>query len=335
MKSAKIIAVLFSVLLIASPLTTTAFAQIGDQSGGVDFSDIEVTEQELAAVESEFSETGALPGEFFYPFKRFGEGLGMAFTFNKMEQAKKHLELAKIRLAEAKALVEKEQQKLADQSMDDAEEQLNESDRKREELQAIGQNISELIKEAEETSRKSELVLNLIREQVPEQARAKIDNAMQKMAEHRLRLRFGPKHIPEDELEAERVMQEMSRASMYEKLEKKYSHQLENMDQRIAEAQAENNTEKLEKLQKLREKLVEMHENRLEKLQEFNEKIEEKEQKALERMDNRITEIGESDNPDKDKIIEKLEEMKERMQERSERMHEKIGVPETEENETE
>ena len=84
MKNAKFIAVLFSVLLIASPLIATAFAQIGEQTGGVDFSDTEVTEHELVEVESEFSETGALPGEFFYPFKRFGEGLGMAFTFNKM-----------------------------------------------------------------------------------------------------------------------------------------------------------------------------------------------------------------------------------------------------------
>src|SRR3989344_6026169 len=98
-----IIAVI-AILAIAFPV----HAQLGSQSfGTTDFSDTEVTESELQAAESSFEDAGMLPDNPFYGFKRLGEGLRLAFTFDGKGKEKLHLEFAKTRLAEAKKLAER------------------------------------------------------------------------------------------------------------------------------------------------------------------------------------------------------------------------------------
>src|SRR3989338_1138707 len=111
--------VLAAMLLIVSMALTPAFAQatvqaesIGSQSAQINTEDTIITDAELETVEEEFNDPGMLPNHPFYGFKRFGESLSDVFTFDKIAKAKMHLERAKIRLAEAKALIELKEQEL-------------------------------------------------------------------------------------------------------------------------------------------------------------------------------------------------------------------------------
>jgi DNA-binding transcriptional ArsR family regulator len=55
----------------------------------------------------------AYPGDLFYPIKRARENLQLFFTFDNLEKANKHLQLAEERLKEAKVVIERGNEEMA------------------------------------------------------------------------------------------------------------------------------------------------------------------------------------------------------------------------------
>jgi hypothetical protein len=311
-------------IVMAVVLAAPAFAQLGEQTTA-DYDDADVTEQELETTEAEFSNAGALPGEFTYPFKRLGEALGTFFTFDKLQQAKRHMELAKIRLAEAKALAEKQLDKLSQDGVEEFNTEMEESEKIREQLRAIGDDVSQIAKQTDDVLKKSELVLAVIKENLPEKARERIEKVIERMAEKKIRARLG-NETTNDDVETESLMEEKRRLSLYEKLNIRHERQMGKIGQKIAEAQAENDTDELEQLTALKQKLEEKYQARVERLAEVAKRIQEREDAILEKLDERIAEAQDT------KIADVMTKIREKLQERSERLVQKTigGINESE-----
>lgn len=59
-------------------------------------------------------DAGLLPGDFFYFFDKLGESINIAFTFNKENKARKHIEYAKERVAEINEVLKNEKAVVGD-----------------------------------------------------------------------------------------------------------------------------------------------------------------------------------------------------------------------------
>ncbi|HXG05737.1 MAG TPA: DUF5667 domain-containing protein [Nitrososphaera sp.] len=121
----------------------------------------------------ELSDPGALPDDAFYGFKRFFESVVTAFTFGEEARANRALELAELRLAEAKAMVEMGKPQFVESLARDYEREIENA---KEIMTSIGdgetkKGVSERVAVA--TSRHLE-VLDEVREKVPDQAKIAI-----------------------------------------------------------------------------------------------------------------------------------------------------------------
>ncbi len=167
-------------LVIALAAAGVAHAGLGSQS--FHFNPDNITSANLQLVNSEFSNPGILSNSPFYFFKRISEGIRLAFTFNQTEKVMLHLEFAKTRIAEAKKLVEENETRGVNSSLDDFEHEIDEANRT---SRGIGHNVS-IIKDTDDVLRKSQIVLNLVIEKAPQAAlpglERALNNSIEKMA---------------------------------------------------------------------------------------------------------------------------------------------------------
>ncbi|MBI2579018.1 MAG: hypothetical protein HYW26_04880 [Candidatus Aenigmarchaeota archaeon] len=175
---------LFAVIAVITLVAGPAWAQneIGSQaSARIDFSDSVVTEAELDVAEQSFASPGIAPDSPFHVFKRMGEFFREALAVSREDKARLHLGFAKERLAEARYLMRKNKTDEALRYINEYNEELNRT-------QGIGANISAIARETEDTLQKSTLVLELVREKVPEKAKHSIDRAINNSLEKSARI---------------------------------------------------------------------------------------------------------------------------------------------------
>lgn len=146
-------------------------AQLGAQSfPRIDFSDDIVTDAEIDIAETEFSDPGMLPDHPFYFLKRLGEGIQSFLTFEKEGKARLHLSFAKTRLAEAKKMIEQ-----------------NKPEEARAALDAFGSELENFplpnASASSEVLEKSIIVLGVVMEKAPEEARPALERAFNRSVE--------------------------------------------------------------------------------------------------------------------------------------------------------
>jgi hypothetical protein len=130
-----------------------------------------------AYAQGEMPDPGVLPDSPFYGLKLFIESIGMTFTFGAEARAERALELAEVRLVEARAMAEMNKEDLAVKAVSDYESKM-------EEAEENAANIEDEEKRAEVLSRIEAAtsvhvdVLNEVKLQVPAQARAAIEAAI-------------------------------------------------------------------------------------------------------------------------------------------------------------
>jgi len=122
---------------------------------------------------------GALPDSPFYFLKSWTEGIGTFFTFGDLAKAERFANLAEIRLAEAKGLVEKGRLEIAERAVLRYQEQLGAALAKASEAKAKGLDTDEVLAKVSEVTLKHQAVLADVYEQVPEQAKGAIQRAIE------------------------------------------------------------------------------------------------------------------------------------------------------------
>ncbi len=173
-----IIMILISIVFVAG----LASAQTITQSfPSVDFRDNTVTEAEIELAETSFSEPGLLPDNPFYFLKRFSEDIRLLFTFDEEKKAALHLDFAKVRLSEAKALITKNKSNEAKHPLEEFNKEMN--------IISSSKALS-IANDAEEVLEKSALVLSLVSDKVHDEARPSIENAINNSIENKVKMRF-------------------------------------------------------------------------------------------------------------------------------------------------
>ncbi len=136
----------------------------------------------LADAQGQLPEPGTLPDSPFYGLKRFFEGIGTAFTFDQEAKAARALELAELRLAEARAMAEMGKPEFVQDLASDYEKEIENSNAA---LASISEPERKRI--ASERVAVSTLrhldVLDSIKDRVPEQARPAIIAAKERSIE--------------------------------------------------------------------------------------------------------------------------------------------------------
>ncbi len=165
----KIIIAMMAIMITLSP----AYAQLGSQAFPTASHSNVATEANIELAQTVFSDPGILPDHPLYFMKRIGEKMRLFFTFNQAEKAKLHLDFAKTRLAEAKTLVNENKTEKAKQAIDDFDKEISMINA----TQGIGNNVS-VIAKSEDILGKSALVLGLVLEKAPEEAKPAIENAL-------------------------------------------------------------------------------------------------------------------------------------------------------------
>lgn len=191
MKTAQAAAMIAILAIMASP----SYALLGGQSfGRVDFDDDEITEAEIEIAETTFSRPGVLPDNPLYFLKRINEGVSVALTLDEEERNMLHLEFAKKRIAEAKKLVEENKIDKAVEQIESFEKEIEivarssaEADAQILATSAGEEKQSETAKEAESIAGKSALILGIVSEGVPEDAKLTLEEAITNSVESKIK----------------------------------------------------------------------------------------------------------------------------------------------------
>ncbi|MBI4895035.1 MAG: hypothetical protein HY831_00945 [Candidatus Aenigmarchaeota archaeon] len=262
---------------------------IGDQSANINFEDSSVTEAEIQSVEEEFNDPGLLPDHPFYGFKRFGEDLSLFFAFENMNNAKIHLDLAKKRLAEAKALLEKREDKLAEKALQEHEDQIKNVEERKEDLRKMGKDISTLMNETDRVLQKSIMVLELVKDKLPETSKERLNEVIKKQVEEKT----INKNInaTKRDIEIEQRLQEKIKLSMYQRVENRFENKIDKIESEIEKAKLENNTEKVEKLTEIKNTTLEQKQKSEENLEKLIEKTNEIVEKHIETINQKIEKV--------------------------------------------
>ena len=146
------------ILLLSLAFIIPANAQLGSQSfGKSNFRDDIITQADIEAAHTTFSNPGILPDNPLYFFKRIKENVQLMFTFDNEQKARLHLELAKTRLAEAARLAE--QNKPNSASINEFNNEVKEFNFT---VSGIGRNISDVMKDGTDLIEKSNIVINYV-----------------------------------------------------------------------------------------------------------------------------------------------------------------------------
>lgn len=165
----KIIIAMMAIMITLSP----AYAQLGSQAFPTASHSNVAAEANLELAQTTFSNPGMMPDNPLYFIKRMGENLRLMFAFNSADRTQLHLEFAKTRLAEAKTLINENKTEKAKQAIGDFDKEINMINI----TKGIGNNVS-VIAKSDDILGKSALVLGLVLENAPEEAKPAIENAL-------------------------------------------------------------------------------------------------------------------------------------------------------------
>ncbi len=178
--SALIAAGMLAVIVIAV-LASFVSAQLGEQSfPELNFTDSVLTDAELDAAEAEFSSHGLLPGHPLYFLKTVREKASLLVELEKEKKAKLHLKIARKRLAEARALADRNMTRQAKESITRFEDEVR--------LSAEGNLSNASATESREMLGKSSIVLGLLLDRLPEEARPAVERALNSSIKAKVRI---------------------------------------------------------------------------------------------------------------------------------------------------
>ena len=144
------------------------------------------------AQEADLPDPGVKPGSILYGLDRAIERIELALARGHAQKADVHLKHAQERLAEVKALVGENKTEDVGETLDDYQEEMEEATNEIKEAQGIGQNVSVIVKEINQSIDKHVAVLQLVLDKVPEQAKEaiqqNIDRAIENNERHRAKI---------------------------------------------------------------------------------------------------------------------------------------------------
>jgi spore coat protein CotF len=144
------------------------------------------------AQEAGLPDPGVKPDSILYGLDRAIERIELALARGHANKAEVHLNHAQERLAEVKALVEENKIEDVEDTLEDYQEEMEEASNEINEAQGIGQNVSALVKEINESIDKHVAILQLVVDKVPEQAKEaiqrNIDRAIANNERHRVKI---------------------------------------------------------------------------------------------------------------------------------------------------
>jgi hypothetical protein len=131
----------------------------------------------FAHAQGEMPDPGVTPDSPFYGIKLFFESVGTTFTFGAEARAERALELAEVRLAEARAMAEMDKPDLAVQAVAEYESKMEEAEENAADIE--DEEKREEVRNRIEAATSAHIdVLNEVKLQVPSSARAAIEGAI-------------------------------------------------------------------------------------------------------------------------------------------------------------
>ena len=182
------------------------------------------------------SSPGLTPDSFFYLLDTLGEKISLIFTFNAEKKAEKAWKFAEEKLAEVKAMAEKNNAKALEKADEKYQEFLELANEKSQEAKKQGKDVEKLLTSISERALKHQEVLTDVLDIVPEEAKKRIENAIemsQKGFENAIQAVTGEKRG-----EMESRFEEMG-TKIKEKLEALKEKLPEQIDKDVEEAKTE------------------------------------------------------------------------------------------------
>ena len=118
---------------------------------------------------------GIQPDSFFYPFKLFFENVRTAFTFGDLAKAERFSNLAERRMAEAKTMIEKGEEKNAENVLNRYQNLLDNSLERSKKAQEAGRDSSAIQEKLAQMTEKHLLVLDKVVDKAPKMAQKAVE----------------------------------------------------------------------------------------------------------------------------------------------------------------
>ena len=134
----------------------------------------------VLAQTSDLPDAGLAPDSPLYFLKNWKESIQTFFTFGAENKAKQYLHLAEVRLAEYQKMVEKGKTEIAQKTLEKYEKQLNHALEKLNQAKQQGRDVGQVLEKVSEATQKHQEILLKVYEEVSEQAKKGIENALQK-----------------------------------------------------------------------------------------------------------------------------------------------------------
>jgi len=223
-------------------------------------------------LQEELIEPGLLPNHPLYFLKSISERLGNLFAFGQINRAQRAMALAEKRLAEANALMAQGETELAQQIMNQHQEQFSHAFTFAQKAKEAGQNTDEVMAKIAENTLRHQAVLFRVYEQAPEEAKGAIEQAMENsLRGHQQALEAISQEKSE---EVDQILEriEKRRPAMKERTNQ-FPEQEEN-NQNLLEIKEQNQENSLQKIQTGddqaggQENLIQIQEQAQEKTQE-------------------------------------------------------------------
>lgn len=135
----------------------------------------------------EEAEAGTGPDSALYGLDRAFERISLALTVDRAKKAEKRLQIASERLAELMEMVNKGKPEFAGMLANDHAKEIEKAEEDIEAVKAQGRDVTEVSQRVAEATSKHITVLTALLDKVPEQARAGIQNAIEKSSRGRER----------------------------------------------------------------------------------------------------------------------------------------------------
>ncbi len=135
----------------------------------------------------EETEAGTGPDSALYGLDRAFERISLALTFDRAKKAEKRLQIASERIAELREMVNKGKPEFVEKLTKDHGKQIEEAENDIAEAKAKGKDVTAVSQRVAEATSKHIEVLTALLDKVPEQARAGIQNAIEKSSRGRER----------------------------------------------------------------------------------------------------------------------------------------------------
>ena len=240
----------------------------------------------IGQINLDLPKPGLTPDSPFYFFDTIGKKISLFFTFSPDKKAEKAIQFAEERLAEVKAMGEKNKTKALASANQAYQEYLNLANQKTKEAKGEGRDVEELAILITETTLKHQEILLEVFENVPEEAKVAIEEAIQasrKGSEEAVQAVTGAK---KDELlqkiEETRIRVEERISALEEKIKSLEEQVVERIT--TAEAEVERLTRESELVKEEAEKAKLLAEAEKAKLEAESAKLEaERLRKELER----------------------------------------------------